>query len=126
MSYVDLKKVHHKHEDNKHNLQWYVLRYGDNRNELVMWNIFNNWVFCQYVEKHLEEDLTFEEFVEELDRELHYYFWAKYEHEIFVGCLDKNSTHSTDKIDVYQQLKPNIDVLAHYIIDTYEKEETEQ
>lgn len=119
MAYIELKKVHFEHDDNKGNLQWYVLRYDENGKELVMWNIFNNWVFCQYVGRHLAEDLTFEEFIEELDRELHYYFWAKYEHEIYIRCLDKNSTHSTDKIDVYNQLYPNIRVLAHYIIDNW-------
>lgn len=116
---MNLEKINFEHDDNKSKLEWYVLRYDDNRKELVMWNIFNHWVFCQYVGRHLAENLTFEEFVEELDRELHYYFWAKYEHEIFIRTLDENSPRTTDKIDVYEQLKPNIKILANYIIDNW-------
>lgn len=119
MAFANLKTVNYEHIDNTSNLQWYVLRYNDNSGELEMWNIFNNWRFCKYVEQHLVEDLTFEEFVEELDRELHYYFWSKFEHEIHIRNVDKNSNSATITIDVYAQVKPNIRTLANYIIDNW-------
>ncbi len=100
-------------------MEWYVLNENFNENRIENFNIFNSTRFSKEVEKLLKEFITFNDFVEKLDQALKYAFWSKSEYEILVmGLFNDKAT----KIDIYSQIKPNIKILAKYIIDKYNKE----
>lgn len=100
-------------------MEWYVLNHDFNSDKIVSFNIFRNVTFKQEVDKLLEEFVTFDDFKEKLDGALKYSFLSKAEYEIMCsGLFDRNKAY---KIDVYTQVKPNLDTLARYIIETYNK-----
>lgn len=108
-------------------LRWYVLLIDPNRNKVENFNIFNSIRFGREM-KFLMEDSHFdtqEEFVKELRSSIRYCFWSKFEYEIAVSDLLIDSIEEweekAEKIDVAAQLEPNIEILAKYIQDNYEK-----
>ena len=100
-------------------LEWFVLNYDFNRKKIENYNIFRNFYFIENVKKLLEEHLTFEDFIIQLDKKLRYSFWSKREYEISVGDAFEENLNKYEKIDVYSQVKPNIKILAKCIIDNY-------
>ena len=100
-------------------LEWFVLNYDFNRKKIENYNIFRNFYFIENIKKLLEEHLTFEDFIIQLDKKLRYSFWSKREYEISVGDAFEENLNKYEKIDVYSQVKPNIKILAKYIIDNY-------
>lgn len=105
--------------DNMENLEWYVLNYDFNGKKVENFNIFRSSRFVDGVEKLLDNYFTFEDFVEKLENELRYSFWSKREYEIFVGDAFEEDLNRYEKIDIYSQVKPNVRILAKYIIDNY-------
>lgn len=116
--------------------KWYVLnetRYGEEqfnhypysqKNKIRPWNIFNNWVLNESVNKLCEEfhnnkKMSFDEFKERLRRELQYYLWSKVEYEIVVGEMFEKDINNFSKIDCYTQVLPNLDMLAREVILQY-------
>lgn len=100
-------------------MEWYVLNYDRNRNEVYQHNIFNNVKFIRGVNELLENFITMEDFIEKLEREVKYCFWAKREYEISVGDLWEEDLEKYTKIDIAYQVLPNIKALAKYIIDKH-------
>lgn len=100
-------------------MEWYVLNYEWNKRKIIKYNIFNNINFKEGIENLLKEFITYEDFIERLDSLLKYCFWCKREYEISVGDLFEQDLNKYEKIDVYSQIKPNIKILAKYIIDKY-------
>lgn len=100
-------------------MEWYVLNYSWNDKKVNEFNIFNSSRFKDGVEKLLKNFITFEDFKEKLEKELMYAFWSKAEYEIMVADLFCEEPDEWEKIDIYTQVKPNLDILAHYIIDYY-------
>ena len=100
-------------------MEWFVLNYDFNKRRIEDFNIFRNSYFTKSVEELLKEYSSFEEFVIQLDRKLMYCFWSKREYEISVGDAFEKDINKYKKIDVYSQVKPNIEILAKYIIDNY-------
>lgn len=103
-------------------MKWYVLKYNFNKGKIENFNIFDSSRFNECVEKLLKKYITFEDFKEKLDKDLMYCFWSKREYEIMCADLFETNIEKYEKIDVYRQLKPNLDILARYIIDEYNKE----
>ena len=102
-------------------MEWYVLIHDFNKDKIETWNIFNNWKFKEDVYKLLDNFITFDKFLKDLEKEIKYYFWSKVEYEIEIaGIFSKND--KTEKGDVSMQLIPNIKPLALYIIEQYNKE----
>lgn len=99
------------------NLEWYVLNYNWNKKKVENFNIFRSYRFSEGVKDLLKYYTTFDEFVEELEKELMYAFWAKREYEISVGDAFETDLNKYEKLDVYWQVKPNVKALAHYILD---------
>ena len=102
-------------------MEWYVMLREFNGKRIVPFNIFNSAKFNDGVEKLLNDFITFDDFKEKLKNELMYAFWCKSEYEIAVGGLFSKYPAEFDKIDIYTQVLPNLDILAHYIIDFYNK-----
>lgn len=103
-------------------MEWYVLNYNFNEKKAEHFNIFRSRRFSDGVQELLESFVSFEDFVEELDRLLMYCFWSKAEYEIMVGDLFEEDTNKYTKVDVYSQVKPNIKILAKYILDEYNRQ----
>lgn len=101
------------------NLEWYVMNYDFNKRTLEDFNIFRSSRLVEGVKELLDSYITFEDFVEKLDGKLRYAFWSKREYEIFVGDAFETDLDKYEKIDVYSQVKPNIRILAQYIINNY-------
>ena len=101
------------------NLEWYVLNYDFNGKKVENFNIFRSCRFVDGVKELLDSYITFEDFVEKLEKELQYAFWSKREYEISVSDAFETDLNKYEKIDVYSQVKPNVRILAKYIIDNY-------
>lgn len=98
-------------------MKWYVLNYDFNAKKIVNYNIFNSSKLSDGVEKILKEyDGHFNKFVQELESLLKYCFWCKREYEISAGDLWEKDFNAYQRIDVYDQLISNIDILAEYIL----------
>ena len=97
-------------------MEWYVLLHDFNKDKIISYNIFNNSKLDKELKELKENYISKENFVSELDRILRWCFWSKSEYEIVVGDLFEKDLDKYEKIDVYQQLKPNLNTLADYII----------
>lgn len=105
----------------KLDLKWYVLNYDFNRKKMESFNIFNSSNFLWGVSKALKEYESFGKFKGEIDNSLKYSFWSKSEYEIACGDLFVSDINDLEKIDVYFQMKDNVDVLSRYILTEYNK-----
>lgn len=106
--------------------EFYVLNYRFNEQDICKFNIFNSVKFTEGIDRLLKEFVTFDDFVEKLDSLLRYCFWCKREYEISVGDLFEQDLDKYFKVDVYSQVAPNIDVLAHLIIDCHNEKVAEE
>lgn len=126
------------------NLEWNVFYHDINKNKIATKNIFNHWKFNEDVQKSLKKFKDKDEFAEQLRRDLMYYFWSKYEHEVVITsfppyiktneldrlndernlCREKNKRDpiclSVDletgaKIDIYAQVMNNWDIFLDYV-----------
>ena len=100
-------------------MKWYVLNYSWNDKKIKPFNIFNSVRFCKALNKSLKNFVTMDKFKEELKSDLMYAFWSKREYEISVGDLCEGDNCKYQKIDVYEQVLPNLDILAEYIIECH-------
>ncbi len=102
-------------------MEWYVLNYDFNKKKVETFNIFRNAVFVKNVQELVNNYLTFDDFVEKLKSEIKYNFWSRREYEISVGdafCKEEE----LEKWDIANQVLPNIEILANYIINYYNQE----
>ena len=102
-------------------LKWYVLCYDFNTHEIEHYNIFHNanlWSDRIGIPKLLKDYTTFDNFKKELESLFKYCFLTKSEYEILVSGLIEDKQY---KLDVWYQIKPNLDLIARYIIETYNK-----
>ena len=102
-------------------MKWCVLNYDFNSKRVVSYNIFNNSRFNDGLKK-LKEEYDSETFVEDLRQLCVYCFWSKREYEISVGDLFETDPFAYEKIDVYDQILPNIEVLADYIRENWDND----
>lgn len=103
-------------------LKWYVLRHDFNKDTIENYNIFINanlWNERIGIPKLLKNYQSFDNFKKELESLFKYCYWSKCEYEILTSGLAKNS--EVYKIDVWRQIQPNLDLIARYIIETYNK-----
>ena len=125
-------------------LIWNVFKHNFNSGAIEIFNIFNHWCFKEDVERSLKKCNTKEEFSEELNDHLLYYYWSKCEYEIVITSfptsiiqqeyekltldydkyiyLYKHSPYKLYidpdvqlKVDIYSQVMLNFDVFVDYI-----------
>ena len=123
---------------------WNVYREDFNNKAIVTYNIFDHGGFAQDVNKLLKEDISKDEFANQLKRSLRYYFWGKSEHEVVITSwpvyinraeLDRLNTEYQEynnkwghypyniniipnvgeKIDIYNQVMMNFDIFVDMI-----------
>lgn len=75
----------------KKELVWNVYNYDFNKGKIEKYNIFEHGSFIEDFKKHVKKYKKDEDkvaFVEEIKRELHYYFWSKCEWEVLLTKKD--------------------------------------
>lgn len=126
------------------NLEWNVFRHDVNNKKIVTFNIFDHWKFNEDVQKSLKKFKDKDEFAEHLRRDLMYYFWSKYEHEVVITSFptyitmseldslnEERALHKEKwgrdlvrinvnpdtgaKIDIYTQVMNNFDIFVDYV-----------
>lgn len=107
-------------------LKFYVLNYDFNGKKVEMFNIFNNChVYSSTIKlckKRKRGAITWDKFVEELDRIIKWQEWSRREYEISVGDAFETDLDKYEKWDCYQQAHANIEVIAMYVYKTFLKE----
>ena len=96
------------------NLEWYAIIIDFNTNKPKLINVLNESI-VNFTLKKLKKykELTFSIVKSELSNSLMHDYWSKTEYEMLVsGLFNENST----KIDIWYQLKPNIDKITNYFI----------
>ena len=106
-------------------MKWYVLNYDFNNKKVENFDIFRSVKFSRGVQELLDNYITFDDFVEKLKNEVKYSFWSKREYEISVGDAFCGGD-DLEKWDISMQVLPNIEILAKYIIDIYNKKQLEK
>lgn len=107
-----------KKVDKEMKMEYYVLYHEFNGDEIKMWNIFNSTTFYNGVQELLKKFITFDDFKDKLESLAIWSFWSKAEYEIICSGLSEKYDKEY-KIDIYDQLEPNLDMLARYIIYCY-------
>lgn len=107
------------------NFEFYVLNYDFNSKKVINYNIFYNCYVYDYAlkltRKHLrnKKKFTYEEYKKELLSIIMWQEWSRREYEISVGDAFETNLDRFEKIDCYEQAKPNIDVIAQMCIKRY-------
>lgn len=130
---------------------WNVYREDFNNKAIVTYNIFDHRGFAQDVNKLLKEDISKDEFAEQLKRSLMYWFWCKSEHEVVISSwpvyidkeeLDRINTEYEEynnkwghypytinvspyvgkKIDIYSQVMMNWEQFVEYVWSNKDKQ----
>lgn len=118
--------------------EYYVLNDDFNKRRIEPFNVFRNITVnsetAKAVRKYLrapskfkferwghdEVYYGFEAFVKELDRIIMCEEWSRCEYEILVNGMFSDE-NSTQKIDCYEQCKPNMEMIAREVIYQYKK-----
>ena len=105
-------------EEKINSLKWVVLIWSFNEDKIEEYNIFDNSNIVTFLKSSINKEYNLEDFTYELDKELRQTFWSKCEYEALIGGLFTRDTSRYKKIDVYDQLRPNILLLSKYIYTT--------
>ena len=98
--------------------------------QIQMQNIFDNTIVYGDVfdlcAAHARGEMTFPSFTKSFDLILKSMYWSRYQYEIGLTIplwseKDMDNPHKVPfkKVDVYSFIKPNIEILAKYVIDTF-------
>ena len=97
-------------------LSWLVYNEDFNTRCIREFDIFNHHSFRQDCIKNAKKNKDdMEAFVENLRRDLMYYFWSKCEWEIILDGWPHRDDFRDKKIDVYDQVALNWDVFIDYL-----------
>lgn len=97
-------------------MEWNVFKLNMSTGKIAVFNIFEHGRFredCRDTARKFSGDKS--AFTKEIESHLLYYFWSKFEYEIFFS--DKYLGGNERKIDIYQQVKTNWDRFIEYIWD---------
>ena len=97
-------------------LTWNVYIGNFNSREIEIHNIFDHWSFyadCLKNKKKNGKDR--EAFMEQLRRDLMYYYWSKCEWEIILQHWPTREDFRDEKVDVYDQVRLNWHAFTDYV-----------
>lgn len=52
---------------------------------------------------------------EVLRQEFMYHYWCRAEFEMAIGSLHERKFNEAEKVDIWRQLEPNLDIIAEYV-----------
>lgn len=102
-------------------MKWYIYYYDFNKRQITTYDIFQHDNFRTDIEKLLDNnDITYDDFKEKLERRLLVYYWSKTEWEtVLKPWVGDDSVEL--KIDVYDQVMLNWDKFVDYVWNYKEK-----
>ena len=98
--------------------KYYAMNYDVNRRGIKYINVLNREEI-----KEIERDVkkgkitTRGAFKESLRLNLKHRYWARRECEMSIGDLYEKDLNKYEKIDVYDQIEPNLDLITDYVIN---------
>jgi hypothetical protein len=95
-------------------MTWKVWYYNINKREIEEYNVFNHGSFRESLRQLVEDECSYETFVNQLNSNARYYFWGRCEWEIVLVEWPGGSINACQKIDVYEQLRLNWDAFVRY------------
>lgn len=124
--------------------EYYVLNWNHNKNRIENFNIFQNWLLDEAVQKEVKKYLRspnkykyvkyhisvdgideiyygFEALCKEINSLIMWQEWSRCEYEISVGEPFCDDCSHLEKWDCYQQCKPNIPTIARECIYQYKQ-----
>lgn len=120
--------------------EFYVLNYDCNRKKVINYNIFNNIRAQEWTEKAVKKYLRspkkfkyesfsnnqvlygFDALVREIESIIRNQCWSRREYEISVSDAFTTDINSLEKWDVYQQARPNMEIIVHTVIRQYKEQ----
>lgn len=104
-------------------LEWNVFVEDCNAGEIRTYNVFSHRHFrlgCadalhRLGEKALTDETSYNKLVEEIRKELQYWFWSKCEWEIIISGWPDSDKTKKKKVDVYTQIMTNFQRFIDYI-----------
>ena len=97
-------------------MKWNVYYHDINRSKMTTFNIFNHYGFCRAAKEAVKKYRKKDEFIEQLKRELMYFFWSKSEYEIIIiPWVGGDREKEAEKIDIYEQVMMNYDIFSEYV-----------
>lgn len=107
----------------KINLEWNVLNWDNNLKKIKSINILDDDLKTIIYKKIRSKKIkNYKELKEFLNRRFQYHYWSRCEYEIAIGSIFMKDTIEAEKIDVYDQIKINLDRITEYIINKMEIE----
>lgn len=98
-------------------MEWNVYICNVNKQKIETYNIFQHWSFREYSQKAAKKYKTKEEFVDQLKRELRYYFWSKSEWELVIEITEYNRIFLNPWVGCRKPEKVRIDVTDYTSFD---------
>lgn len=96
------------------NLEFYALMWDSNFNEPIMVNVLQQHYVLKTINEILIDNINDKkEIREELNSAFMHEFWSRYQYEIDVSQKDDDKI--IKRFDVYEQLKPNLELITDYI-----------
>ena len=105
------------------NLEWNVLNWDNNLKKIKSINILDDDLKTIIYKKIRSKKIkNYKELKEFLNRRFQYHYWSRCEYEIAIGSIFMKDIIEAEKIDVYDQIKINLDRITEYIINKMEIE----
>jgi len=98
--------------------QFNVLNWDINRNELVSYDVLP--YFRKAYEVCTKKPVTKEEWEEFIRRRGMYRYWSRCEYEIIVSPWPPQKKDISVKIDVWQQIENNLDLIVKLLMEEYD------
>jgi hypothetical protein len=99
----------------KKKLEWYALIYDFNNKKIRYYNVLYEDMIDSLKKKIKKGTITtYADVKEHLKRDFTYHYWGRCEYEIMMSGLSRGET--TEKIDIWYQLQPNLDRITEYVI----------
>lgn len=96
-------------------LNWYAFYYNWNKQKLDRTNVIHNDLI-ESVKKGIKKHYSYEQIKDLVKSNLMWHYWCKSEWEVLVYDLMARDENKGEKIDIYYQLKPNLDRITEYLI----------
>lgn len=101
--------------------EWNVFVEDFGRKEIIVYNIFEHFIFKEDCDKAWENHKdNLKEFETEVKRSLMFYYWSKCEWEIALSDFPPSEKFTKKKVDVYQQVMMNWEIFIAYLYSFYE------
>lgn len=65
-------------------MEWYVYNFDVNKQKIEKFNVFNNWILLEDIERYSKKLKDKDEFLNQLRKSIRYCFWSKSEYELII------------------------------------------